>query len=476
DAARARVLVGQARSLPEPHGPAARVSIEEALRLARQAGDAAVQVAALCELACIEGHLGRDTVALELFAQARALTGQPGTYQPLLHVDISESHILEGIGEHEQAAQVARAGIARASDHGLARTTGTFLSINVAEPLVSLGRWDEAMEVIEHALAMSPPQFNRLALRLAAGDIALRRGDLAGARTAVAAARTALGRVGNLDHWHDPYFLPLSQLDAELALAEGRLADAVDIAAKAVDRHQFMHDPRYAWPLVVANARICAAAAASRDRPVMQRAAGLLGQLRAVVSTMDALGPVQLAARLTFAAWAATDLSQAPDGTAALARWDAAAAAWDRVTQPYALAVALLRASEAAMLAGDRDGAQQRLRRAIDLADQLGARPLREEAAALGRSARLPLGAGDGDRHVPPRLGLTARESEVLRLVAAGRSNPEIAAELFISAKTASVHVSNILAKLGVGSRGEAAAAAHRLHLFDEGPAMMYGK
>ena len=64
-------------------------------------------------------------------------------------------------------------------------------------------------------------------------------------------------------------------------------------------------------------------------------------------------------------------------------------------------------------------------------------------------------------------LGLTAREFEVLRLVADGRSNPEIAARLFISAKTASVHVSNILAKVGVASRGEAAAEAHRLRLFD---------
>jgi len=70
----------------------------------------------------------------------------------------------------------------------------------------------------------------------------------------------------------------------------------------------------------------------------------------------------------------------------------------------------------------------------------------------------------------PERLGLTAREFEVLRLVAAGRSNREIAGELFISAKTASVHVSNILAKLGVTTRGEAAAAAHQLRLFDSFP------
>ena len=64
-------------------------------------------------------------------------------------------------------------------------------------------------------------------------------------------------------------------------------------------------------------------------------------------------------------------------------------------------------------------------------------------------------------------LSLTEREREVLRLVAAGRSNREIAAELFISPKTASVHVSNILGKLGVASRGEAAATAYALRLFD---------
>ncbi|NED20955.1 response regulator transcription factor, partial [Streptomyces sp. SID9913] len=63
-------------------------------------------------------------------------------------------------------------------------------------------------------------------------------------------------------------------------------------------------------------------------------------------------------------------------------------------------------------------------------------------------------------------LGLTGRERDVLRLVAAGHTNRRIAEELFISPKTASVHVSNILAKLGVSGRGEAAAVAHRLGLF----------
>ncbi|WP_435842785.1 helix-turn-helix domain-containing protein, partial [Streptomyces hygroscopicus] len=120
-------------------------------------------------------------------------------------------------------------------------------------------------------------------------------------------------------------------------------------------------------------------------------------------------------------------------------------------------------------------------------------RPLREEIMLLARRARLPLAsaatrvaldaptAGTPALSPPPgfsapaagpadpaeELGLTPRERDVLRLVAAGRSNRQIAEQLFISPKTASVHVSNILAKLGVSGRGEAAAVAHRLRLVD---------
>ena len=83
-------------------------------------------------------------------------------------------------------------------------------------------------------------------------------------------------------------------------------------------------------------------------------------------------------------------------------------------------------------------------------------------------------GAGAAAAQPPPpdelaRFGLTDREIEVLRLLAAGHSNKEIGAELFIATKTASVHVSNILAKLGVRGRVEAATVAHRLGVY--GPA-----
>ncbi len=127
-----------------------------------------------------------------------------------------------------------------------------------------------------------------------------------------------------------------------------------------------------------------------------------------------------------------------------------------------------LRAARAAAGRG-RDQAAAWLPRAAELAAGVGARPLLEQVTRLARAARvdLPAAAGAGSPAAP--FGLTGRELEVLRLVAAGRSNQQIAAELFISPKTASVHVSNILAKLRVSSRVEAATTAHRLHLFDPG-------
>jgi DNA-binding CsgD family transcriptional regulator len=162
-----------------------------------------------------------------------------------------------------------------------------------------------------------------------------------------------------------------------------------------------------------------------------------------------------------------------------LAAWDEAAVAWDGLGEPHPLGETLLHAAEAALACGERDGAAERLQRAAPLAARLGARPLGEQIAILARRARIRLDGGDGAGAAVAGdggagadagglgLGLTERELEVLRLVAAGRSNREIAGELFISPKTASVHVSNILGKLGVASRGEAAAKAHSLRLFD---------
>jgi DNA-binding NarL/FixJ family response regulator len=174
-------------------------------------------------------------------------------------------------------------------------------------------------------------------------------------------------------------------------------------------------------------------------------------------------GPAQEAARLTFVAADA----QVCGGVSAevLEVWDRAATAWAAVSEPYPRAQALRHAAEAALADGDRDGATERLRLAAALAAGLGAEPLAQEIAVLGQRGRIVLESSP-DAGVAG-FGLTSRELEVLRLVATGRSNREIANELFISPKTASVHVSNIMGKLGAASRGEAAAKAHALRLVD---------
>jgi len=296
-----------------------------------------------------------------------------------------------------------------------------------------------------------------------------------------------------------------------LRLAQDRPAEALSVVQDALDRFGGLSTSRYAWPLLVAGARACAAAASAREQEVIAQGAALRGRLRTEAGKLEVDGLAQQAEQLTFAAEmmrADRGLAAAPAAPAAPAvpvapaaaaeadggpgdvpqpgelrlAWDAAAQAWEAAGQPYPLAVALFRASEAALSSGDHDGGAARLRRAAALAEGLEAAPLSDDIELLARRARIGLGddadarasaAGpEGRGGIPERdqFGLTAREFEVLRLVAAGRSNREIAGELFISAKTASVHVSNILAKLGVASRGEAAATAHRLRIFDSFP------
>ena len=495
DGARAQVLITMARYAHPDYAPETAAALEEALLLAQRAGESDTEAKALADLAMLKSADGDDAAALEMLGRARAIADSANAYGPLLAAAINESHVLEGMGQHERAADVARAGIASADDYGLARSSGTFLAINVAEPLAALGQWDEAAEVLEHALALSPTQYtNRVALRQLAGELALRRGNLAAAAESAAIARAAVGRIG---HWRPgQYLIPMARLEVELLLADRKPSDAVAAAADAVGRFDLAADPRYAWPLLTAAARAVGTAGRARrgNGELAGQAADLLARLHSLAGSMPARGPVQQADRLTFraealsaaaavgsvppavappAAFDAADSDGKTPAAQVLAAFDAAAAAWEADGQPYPLADALLRAAEAALAAGDRDGAAARLRRAAELADGLGARPLAAEIQALARSARIRrevAQAGHKPAAATP-LGLTAREFEVLRLVADGRSNPEIAARLFISAKTASVHVSNIMAKIGVASRGEAAAAAHRLHLFDAVPA-----
>jgi DNA-binding CsgD family transcriptional regulator len=191
----------------------------------------------------------------------------------------------------------------------------------------------------------------------------------------------------------------------------------------------------------------------------------LLGRMRAVSAGRPG-GPAAAELLTAEAEWSRVE------GPGDPARWAAAVAAWDALGFPFPAAYARFRRAEALLGEGtSRAEAAPVLRRARLAAAELGAGWLEREATALARRSRVDL---DPDvRPDPPpaapspaqQLGLTPREQEVLALVADGRTNRQIAQTLFISDKTASVHVSRILAKLGVANRAEAGAVAHRLHL-----------
>jgi DNA-binding NarL/FixJ family response regulator len=148
--------------------------------------------------------------------------------------------------------------------------------------------------------------------------------------------------------------------------------------------------------------------------------------------------------------------------------WLAVAADWREAPQPYRVAYAEWRAAEALVGSGGSEQAQPLLRSALRAATRLQAQPLAAEISALAQRARLDVGDGaqpSDDQSAAERLGLTDREREVVTLVAAGRTNRQIGEALFISEKTASVHVSRILSKLGAANRAEAAGIAHTLGL-----------
>ncbi|GLZ14457.1 helix-turn-helix transcriptional regulator [Actinomadura sp. NBRC 104425] len=428
----------------------AQAAAEESLAIARRIQDPAAEAQALLTLLCVDIDY---SAGLEVTEPAERAARRAGGSAPLTRLEVIRSHFLEGAGRHEEAAEVARRGMELADELGMARTKGTFLAINLAEPLVSLGRWDEARTVLRQALDKDPPLTIRTSLVVLAGEIALARGDLAEAEARLVLAREVMWRKTQ------DLFATL-RLQAKLRLAQGRHREALESVVPVLEHVGLPDDARYAWPVLTLAAAACAELGEDEDALLAGEPAFPLIEARA--AGLDVRGPAQRAERLTYLAQAAR-----VRGVLDRRAWDEAAAAWAAIKRPYPQAEALVWAAEAAIGAGDRAGAAERLRHAADLAARLRARPLAERIDDLFRRGRLPRGAGGAEgADGAAAFGLTPRELEVLRLVAQGRSNREIAEALFISAKTASVHVSNILGKLDVASRGEAAATAHRLGLF----------
>ncbi len=297
----------------------------------------------------------------------------------------------------------------------------------------------------------------------------------------------AAGRLDEAEHAvagsRAPQFVgAIGELRAALAVWQGRPEEAGAAVGRALERLAGAEEEEVFRSLLTLGLRAEADRAeqararrlASEADDAVRAGEALLGRLREVVGRAAAAGT---GLQPETAAWAALGEAEAArlQGPSDPERWAAAAAGWKRLGQPYHAAYARWREAEALLAArGSRQRATAALRQAHQVAGELGAAPLRGETEALARRARIDLDAaaaapaGQAAEPSPAeRLGLTRREREVLALVASGRTNRQIADELFISVKTAGIHVSNILAKLGVASRVEAAAAALRGGLVD---------
>ncbi len=428
---------------------------EQACEAARAVGDLRTEANALNILALVTCFTVGVEQGLALFEQCRRTAEQAGDEALLVRYRTNLSDVLLGLARYREAADVARAGRQHAEAQGLLRSSGTFLAGNEAEALIALGEWDDALALIDTALGQAPPATSRGHLMVERARLLLRRGD-----PSAAAAVEALGQVPAWFPGQSQYLLPVAQTQAEAALDRGEPHEALYLLVDALGRVTAAH-PASAWGFAHALARsVVATARAGTDAALVTRAAEMLDQAR-IDFPRSSAQPVWDA--VLDAEMAVLDGASA----AASAPWTTAAAL---VAEPSFEGPALLRAyvryraARERVQAGDRDGATALLQATLEECHRMGAAPLEAAAAGLARRARLALPGSatpsDGATPAAP-LGLTAREQQVLALLAAGRSNAQIAQELFISPKTASVHVSNILTKLGVGSRGEAAARAH---------------
>ena len=447
-----------------------------AVAVADAAGAADVEADATITLGVAISYLGPAEAGIGPLHSGVALALELGIPATAVRGYINLSDVLELLGRHREAARTAAEGLELAARAGLSRALGAYLIGNQAESLLRLGEWAEADELTARAMRTLPEGVFGATLQELRAELYALRGQYDAAAHELRDARRAIGATSELQ-----YIQPMRYVDALIGLGQGDLGAAREAVAAGLAGAPLSWEARYAWPLLWAGLRVAADEATRfRDRlePVP---ADLMRRCADLAAAADQL-VAPAAPWLAFRALVAAEQARAA-GAAGTQAWRAAVVAWQDTEEPHLLAYALLRLAEAHSQAGDREQAAQAVQRAYEIADRLGAAPLAEEAAALARRARLSLepamdtavGAGAAAAAQPPppdelaRFGLTEREREVLTQLATGRSNREIGRVLFISTKTASVHVSNILAKLGVRGRVEAATVAHRLGVY--GPA-----
>jgi DNA-binding NarL/FixJ family response regulator len=435
-----------------------------ALEVARELGDQDLESDALVSLMDVRVELGEVDPGLELCRAARALAVAAGSEVRILTTYVDEVAILAQSGRYTEALEVAEAALSWAQAYDLRNACHLWLRLSTVSVLWCLGRFEQAAK--RHSATPIPPHdpITRMLHRDTSAVLHLTAGDLQAARRcaeeAVEVSRshldpqssveaaTVLAQVDLIQRRFEQGMQQIEEaLNAEGAWSAGARPDralrvygrlAAERAREARDRHD--------------DATIAACG---------ERLERLLDVARAATRATRPGHPRMALEQAILQAEAERGwITGAPDP----ACWRVAIAAMPAGLPVLQVHEANLRLAEALVTVGERDAAARLATTVLGAAQRLGARQLEAEVEGFIRRARLPLAARpDGLRPGPcSSLGLTRREAEVLALVAEGRTNREIGEQLFISGKTASVHVTRILAKLGVANRGQAAAVAHR--------------
>jgi len=444
---RARVLSGYSQFLMVSgrHDESDRYG-QQALAMAREVGDRAIESHALNNLGCNLAR-GGDERGLELLREARTIAEELGASDDIMRAYHNEAASLNGFARFDAAIEVGFEGLERARALGAARHWAAGLSEGVARVTFYAGRWQLADEVLRAApheaggVAAGWAHQMRAYLSAVRGEVELARMEL------VAAERL---RAHVNEQSRDRFVttqLVLALLDGDAEQAQQLIAarpptlEPLTTEGLAVRAHILR---------ALAELDICD----PHDPAFPDRVLAECHDLAAKLGAGSAL----------IGAWtvlAEAEHARVVDASDRAERWTTAVARFDEFGMVYFAAYARFRLAQTLLDDGARDDVADLLRSAHDVAHELNARPLVADLAELARRARIDLGTETATTPAK-RLGLTPREMEVLALVADGRTNPEISTELFISTKTASVHVSNILRKLEVSNRGEATALAHR--------------
>ena len=480
-AARSWVLSGLGRFYAGTGRPAeAVVHCEEALSVARAAGAKEVETRALVPLGMSFVLLGDVETGLATVRQARDVAADLGDVHEVARASTWLVAALFEASRYDEAADAGIQAEAYALRHGLSARWAPDALLSTAGALFQLGHWDEAAEALTRAQRYELHGLQELEVEAQLLLMEVDRGNFSAAnkrapRVRVLAQRFASGWTAAL---------------AELALWQDDPLGARAAVASSI-AHPDTPAVGMGWAFsagIRAEADLAALARSRHDATELAesraRGAALLARMRAVFEDVVARLPhTWVPAQLETCEAEFTRLEAAPDPE----RWASAAAAWETQKIPYDRAYALMREGEATLAQyRDRPRAARALNEAWAIATHLGALPLREASKALAARAGITLEPADtrvspDGEEVPPhpnealnatqaakragpmprgRHDLTPREREVLVLVAAGRSDGEIAEALFISKKTASFHVAMIKGKLGARSRVEIATDA----------------